>query len=113
MSNSERETVICLNDADADEGYFSFWTSEPAHFRRLCRRIGGREKLIACQSSVRDGHEASWDCRVPIEFFSSATFAIGKRRSKQLSTAQKQSLGERLKIARNLKNSQTVCKKIA
>src|SRR5262245_14173711 len=88
-ANAERETVSCSNEEDSAEWFFTLWTSVPSVFRRLCRRIGGRNKLTACLAGIRDSREASWDCQVSIEFLNLATFAIGKRRQKQLSMGQK------------------------
>lgn len=108
MSDAERETVICVNRADAAEGWFSFFTTDGAEYRRLCQRIGGENKLLRNDVGMRGGKPSSWNCRVPIEFLSPRTFAIGARKRKLLTTAQREALGDRLKRARSVKNTQTV-----
>jgi hypothetical protein len=106
MALADTETVICLNREDMASGYFSIWTSERPIFDRLCRRIGGRDKLLECKVGIRAGKEGSWDCQVPIAYFNRATFAIGRRRASNLTPEQRKAVGDRLKPTRKARNAQ-------
>lgn len=88
MGKSERETVVIINLADLEDGYFSFGTSESSHFKRLCKRIGGESALIEVRyDKDRRGIVRWWQCRVPAQFLSKRTFRIGLRANRNTSKA--------------------------
>jgi hypothetical protein len=77
MDRSEKETLIIVNRADLDEGFFIFGTSQKTHFQKLCKRVRGRDKLIDVKhTKSRDGKSVWWECRVPCEFLSRSTFGV-------------------------------------
>ena len=93
MERHERETVITINVADLDAGYFLFGTTEKCLFNRLCKRVG-KSNLMNIEESQR------WfECRVPKEFLNLKTFAIGKKRKRVVSAAQKERLISYLKAS--------------
>lgn len=76
MQRAERETMILANKADADDGFFVFYTTEPGHFARLCRRIGGQDVLLGCEITLQEGRPIAWNCKVPIRFMSKSNFGV-------------------------------------
>ena len=94
------ETIILLNDDDAKEGHFTVSTSKLKHFEKICRRIGGQQNLLSLETSTHNGKITEWICKVPIEFFNTTNFSIGKKRQVNLSAEQKAVMAERLKEAR-------------
>ena len=81
MELSERETVIMINYADLAEGYFVFGTSIPAHFRKLCSRIGGKTNLLDLKTETILGKTVWWECTVP-KYFLAGTLGIKKSKIK-------------------------------
>lgn len=75
MSTSDIETIILINEADRREGYFSFGTSNPAHNRKLLRRVG--DGFAPKISKGPGGFVTWWQYRLPIKLLSS-TFGIRK-----------------------------------
>lgn len=73
MSTSDIETIILINEADRREGYFRFGTSNPAHNRKLLRRVGDIRPKI----SKSAGEPVWWEYKLPIKLLSS-TFGIRK-----------------------------------
>ena len=73
---AEHETLILANEADLAAGFFSFYTTRPAMFRRLCKRIGGQAKLVGLRVGMRGGRPASWDCQVPADFWGGSRLGI-------------------------------------
>ena len=71
MNKSDRESVICINEQDRIDGWFNFWTTEKTVFNKLCKKIGGENNLISVKKSHR-----SYDCVVPIRFWSKARIGI-------------------------------------
>lgn len=77
MEKSEKETVMILNRADLDDGFFIFGTSQKSHFQKLCKRIKGRDKLLDVKhTKSQDGKSGWWECLVPSKFLSYSTFGI-------------------------------------
>jgi hypothetical protein len=94
------ETIILINDEDRKEGFFTVSTSKITDFQKLCRRIGGEDKLISLETCTQARKITEWICKVPIEFFNTTNFSIGKKRQVNLSPEQKAVMAERLKEAR-------------
>ena len=61
MTKEENETIICINDADATEGFFKFGTSKQCHFRRLLKYVNQSDLEIREHRSK--GVTTWWDCR--------------------------------------------------
>lgn len=97
MVKEERETLILINRKDMEEGFFVFYTTEASDFRRLCRRIGGRENLRSIRVSRYGGKPVAWDCEVPIGFLSRATWSIGARKRREVTEEQRQAMADRMK----------------
>ncbi len=77
MSSAEQETIICINMADREAGYFIFGTSRKCDYEKLVRRTGG--ELVEERRSVGpDGAVTWWQCRVPIRFLGKAGWGIRK-----------------------------------
>ncbi len=77
MEKSEKETVVILNRADLEDGFFVFGTSQKSHFQKLCKRINGRDKLLDLKyTKSKDGKSSWWECRVPAKFLSRSTFGV-------------------------------------
>lgn len=77
LTKAEQETIININRADLDDGFFSFYTSYHRDFERLCRRIGGEENLLDLKLSLDpDGAPWGWNVKVPKEFYSRVNFGI-------------------------------------
>ena len=74
------ETVIVINDEDKKEGYFTLSTSKKDVFLRICRRIGGEDKLIEKRCTGSEGKTAEWILKIPIKYISTNTFSIGKKK---------------------------------
>lgn len=75
MERAENETLICINDADRDEGFFRFGTSKRMDYERLVRRVG----VVPCTLSKRADDPTTitwWECKVPIRFLNKTTWAI-------------------------------------
>ena len=87
MPREDRETIICLNQADMRDGFFVFGTSEATHFRRLCRRIGGQDNLHNLKVSKFEGKPVWWECEVPVEYMSRTTWGIRKRKGRKPPTS--------------------------
>lgn len=69
MEKAEQETIVTINQADRDEGYFTFGTSYRPHWERLVKRMGGQEKLIEVRESKSTTGEITWrQARVPIVY---------------------------------------------
>lgn len=80
---AENETIICINDADVEEGFFSFSTSKRNHFARLIKKIGGEQNLIELKEMREKlGKVTEWKAKVPIEFLSKTHFGIRSRKKK-------------------------------
>lgn len=98
MENCERETIICLNDADKLDGYFVFGTSIKAHWDKVVRRVGGLSSLMEVRMDQGPaGDIRYWSCRVPIEFLDPYLGVRGKKRRRAISEADRQELIERMK----------------
>lgn len=108
MSDAETETVITINREDLKSGFFTVWTSDRLVFDRLVRRVGGREKIKFLRIGRANGRERSWDMEVPVEYLNQRTFAIGARKPKTLTEAQRQALAERGRRAFGHRRMQTV-----
>ena len=81
METSEQETIIVVNQADIRDGYFRFNTTRRKDFERLCKRVGGKENLLATsEGKDKDGSVTSWRCKVPARFWKAAAFGIGIKR---------------------------------
>lgn len=80
MEKCERETIIRINRADSEEGYFTFDTSYKPDYERLLRRIGGKENALSVKSTRDIRGENSWIVRVPICYYRQGVFGIGKKR---------------------------------
>lgn len=61
--NPERETIICINDADLAEGWFRFGTSRKDHFDKLNRRVGSNILSTKISKDAK-GNPVYWDCKV-------------------------------------------------
>lgn len=77
MGLAEQETIININMAEREAGYFSFGTSRKSEYERLLRRTGG-ELLDERRSVGPDGSVTWWQCKVPIKFLSKASWGIRK-----------------------------------
>ena len=108
MSDAETETVITLNREDLKLGFFTVWTADRLVFDRLMRRIGGRDKIKFLRIGRANGRERSWDMEIPVEFLNMRTFAIGARKAKRLSEAQRQALSEGAKRGFRRRSNGTV-----
>jgi len=74
---SEHETILTIGDQDRSEGFFRFGTSKADHFNKVCKRIGGRSKLIALKENTDSQGKTVWyDCWVPVKYLSKHTFGI-------------------------------------
>jgi hypothetical protein len=77
---SDNETIILINDADVADGFFRFSTSKPKQFAKLCKRIGGEDKLLEVKVSTQGTKVTSWVCKVPIAYLSKRNWSIGPKR---------------------------------
>jgi len=77
---SDNETIILINDADVALGFFRWSTTKPKQFAKLCKRIGGEEKLLEIKLSHQGNKITSWVCKVPIEYLSKRNWSIGPKR---------------------------------
>lgn len=59
MEKCERETLIRINRADSEEGFFTFDTSWKPDFDRMIKRIGGIQNAISIKSTTANGVENS------------------------------------------------------
>ena len=105
MKPEERETIIVLNRADMAEGLFTFGTSEASEFRRLCRRIGGQDKLLGLRTRQQGCKIAWWEAQVPIRFLSRTTWAIGARKPRSLTDKQREAMRRRARLLSEVKNN--------
>lgn len=74
MEACERETIICINDADLQDGYFSFGTSKRNHYERLKKKVGDwfiDEKIETC-----GGVPVYWSIKVKAECLTKKGFGI-------------------------------------
>jgi hypothetical protein len=79
---SERETLLIFNQDDLDRGFFRFGTSQKSAFDRLCRRVGGIERLIDVTfSRNKKGETTWWEAHVPVKYLSGAHFGVRKHSS--------------------------------
>ena len=105
MGLAERETQvmtptgseILANDADLADGWFLFYTMNPADFRRLCKRIGGQDKLVGLDTTRCEGDVTSWSAKVPTRFYNRTTFGIGHRKPVKLTEAERAARVDRLR----------------
>ena len=81
FEKAERETLIRFNDADMEEGYFSFTTNKPQHWRALQKRVG--KNIIEVKENKIDGRPSSWDVKVPSRYYSKCNFGIKKSSADQ------------------------------
>ena len=96
------ETIILLNDDDAKDGFFTVSTSKQKHFEKICRRIGGQQNLLSLETSTHNGKITEWIAKVPAEFISATSFAIGKRTKRHMSPEQRAEAAERLRGLRKI-----------
>lgn len=64
----ENETIILISDELKERGYFSFGTSYPNHYKRICKVVGPENF-----GKVRIDHDSEmkerwWDVEIPIRF---------------------------------------------
>ena len=86
------ETIILINEEESKDGYFSFGTSLERNFKRLCRRVGGKGKLIEVRESrTKDGKTNWWECKVALKYLSKSHFGVRK------CIAERSSEGEKVK----------------
>lgn len=93
--NGEEETIILLNEDELKDGYFTFSTSIPSHYRRLVRRVGAKNILETEVWKNPKGRDASWIVKVKASMLSKTTFGIknvhatrgfrGRRRGAEIS----------------------------
>lgn len=114
MELAERETQIMAggsevlaNQADLHEGFFYFYTSDPADFRRLCRIIGGQDKLVSLRVSTQKGETRTWQAKVPARFYKRQAFGIGRPRKLTMSKERRVAAGDRLKAWRTAQEATT------
>ena len=98
MGNPERETLILMNDADRDEGFFTFSTSRRCDFERLVKRIGGERELTSLQIETLENVPIQWNCKVPMAYYSSTFFGVKKPRT--FSDSERERLAAQLAKAR-------------
>lgn len=77
---SDNETIILINDSDVANGFFRWSTSKPKQFSKLCKRIGGEDKLLEVKLSHQGSKITSWVCKVPVEYLSKRNWSIGPKR---------------------------------
>jgi hypothetical protein len=77
---SDNETIILINDSDVAEGFFRWSTSKPKQFTKLCKRIGGEDKLLEVKLTNHGSKITSWACKVPVEYLSKRNWSIGPKR---------------------------------
>ena len=88
---AERELIICYNLEDADNNYFTIWTTEKGIFRKICKKIGGEDKLIRCRKTNH-----TFEFEVPIQFFSKNNFGIKSSKENKSKKKKLKSIGESL-----------------
>jgi len=76
----ENETIILINDGDVAQGFFRWSTTKPKQFAKLCKRVGGEERLLEVKLSHHGARITSWTCKVPVEYLSKRNWSIGIRR---------------------------------
>lgn len=59
MTKAETETVIIINEADREEGFFTFGTSNEAHVRKVRKRIKP-DFILDCKESKNSKGEITW-----------------------------------------------------
>ena len=66
MEKEERETIILINIADKDDGYFRFYTTERNEYERLVKKVGGKDHLIHVDEDRgwSCGGAKVWRCRL-------------------------------------------------
>lgn len=77
METCERETIICINEADRQDGWFSFGTSDQRALGKMLKKIGGEQNLFCpIKTSTQDGKIVYWSCQVPVKYLSKSNFGI-------------------------------------
>lgn len=63
---TEDETIILLNAGDMAKGFVTFSTTILAHYKRMLRKIGGKENMIS-ESVCKDrrGNILCWNVKLP------------------------------------------------
>lgn len=78
LEPAERETFITYNEADAEEGYISVYTTIAADARRLVKRVGS-DSLIDVKVTTFQGKPFAWDFKLPLKLYGKAFFGIKKQ----------------------------------
>jgi hypothetical protein len=80
MERYEKETVICINEQNLEDGYFCFYTTNPHVARQIARRFAmsvreGYPKM----TKNSDGQITGWDFRIDQKALPKSPF-LSKRR---------------------------------
>lgn len=76
---SDMEMILLVNDGDMAEGYFRVSTTKEATFNRLCKRIGGKDKLLELkESKSSEGKTVCWNMKLPRKMLSVTSFGVKK-----------------------------------
>jgi hypothetical protein len=75
---AERETIIVINLEDSDNGYFVVYTTEKGMFNKVCKKVGGEDKLRYCKKS-----KDSYECGVPIDLWNGIKFLAPRNKKKR------------------------------
>ena len=76
MGNPETETMITINQADRDEGFFRVGTSYRPHYEKILKRIGGADHLVEIKTSSTKERDTWWELKIPIKYLSLSNFGI-------------------------------------
>ena len=76
LTNSEKETLILINQADSREGFFLVSTSNRYHLNRIVKRVGGENLTV--RECRQEGVAVQWELRIPIRFLTRTSFGIKK-----------------------------------
>lgn len=68
MEDSEKETIIVVNESDRQEGFFRFGTSNISDFKKLQRLLRQESAIIVKRSLTPKGKVSYWDVKVPIKY---------------------------------------------
>lgn len=81
-AREERETIILLNRADMDEGFFRISTSDHGDARKILRRLGpGFKDKLECVEYGESGRPVAYNIKVPIGRLARSSFCLRPVRS--------------------------------
>lgn len=104
MEKCERETLILINQADKEEGFFIFSTTYRPDYQRFCRKVP-KDKFLDYRETKESGRVVGWEVKVPYAYLRPASFGIGRPVNSRPKLTLKQKLEMRETLKRRLENA--------